>query len=131
MVLFAAAIPAFGAKTAGWLQACCDTADFRFTKFPGRAAGEELRIRISSHGANWMIYRFLNDWWGTLGGGKVTGERCNQAGECEKTTKSDLQVQKVTMRRMFGKYVVDINGQHLEGQFVVKYRKRDPKCICE
>jgi hypothetical protein len=37
---------------------------------------------------------------------------------------------KRSMRKVSGKYAVDFDGQHLEGQFVVKYRKHNPPLMC-
>jgi hypothetical protein len=33
-------------------------------------------------------------------------------------------------RKVSGKYAVAFNGQHVEGQFVVKYREHIPPVIC-
>jgi len=36
----------FAGDTKGWFEDGCISADFHFTKFPGRAAGEELQLRL-------------------------------------------------------------------------------------
>lgn len=62
---------------------------------------------------------------------KVTGQRCDPAGNCEEAIKADLRVHKVTRTHISGRYTADFNGQHLEDEFTVKYRQRRPLCICE
>jgi hypothetical protein len=127
MILLASSATILAADTKGWYDICCDSTEFHFTQFPGYAAGEELRVRISTH--NLPLGEVLNTWWGTHW--TVTGRRCDHAGNCKDATKADIQVQRVTKRHVWGRYVADFNGQHLEGQFTVKYRQRRPLCICE
>lgn len=112
----------------GWYDDCCDLTEFHFTQFQGRAAGEELRVRLSM-GRRLPLEGMLNEWLGAHW--TVNGRRCDHAGNCVEAAKADLQLQKVTNRHIFGRYVADFNGQHLEGQFAVKYRRKVPPCICE
>ena len=101
--------------------------EFHFTRFPGSAAGEELQVRLVR--GRLPLVEVPDTWWGTIG--KVTGRRCDHAGNCAEAIKADLQVLKVTKKYVSGKYVADFNGRNLEGQFSVKYRQKRPLCICE
>ena len=76
-----------------------------------------------------VMQAMLDEWLGSHF--KVTGQRCDHAGKCESTIKADLQLQRVAKSLVSGKYRADFNGQHFEGQFAVKYRKRSPLCLCE
>ncbi len=71
----------------------------------------------------------VGDWLGTHW--QVIGRQCDRTGNCEEAIKSDLQLQKVIKKHVLGKYVADFKGQHLDGQFDVKYRRRRPIPICE
>jgi hypothetical protein len=130
------------ADAKGWYQYCCSSREFHFTRFSGRAKGEELRVRleVGGMGAGFPLDSLPDTWWGQTGSGSVTGWRCNSAGKCEEAVKADIQVHKVTRRHVLwkyfpehaaGKYVIDLNSRHLEGEFAVKERRRRPPCICE
>lgn len=91
-------------------------------------------------GVGFPFELWLDKWWGQTKAGTVTGWLCNSAGKCEETIKADIQVHKVARRHVLGKYfsehaagkyVIDLNGGHFEGQFTAKYKKRIPPCSCE
>ena len=124
VILTVSAMPAFAGDAQGWYDYCCSTTDFHFTEFPGQTSGDELRLELDR--GPLPLVADPEIWWG-----HVKGKRCAQSGKCEEATKADIQIIRATKRRLFGKYIADFNGQHFEGQFSVKYRKRHPLCICE
>jgi len=128
VALITSVMPAFAGDAKGWYEGCCTTVDFHIVEFPGRAPGEELRLRMHS-GGYLQLMAYPDLWWSKVA--TIKGQRCTRADKCEDGTGADIQVLKATKRRITGKYVVDFNGQHFEGQFSVKYRKRHPQCICE
>ena len=129
MVLLIGSATSFAADAKGWYDSCCDITEFHFTRFPGRAGQSEEELRVSLFRGRLPLVEVPNTWWGTIG--KVTGRTCDHGGNCEEAIKADLQVLWVTKNRVSGRYVVDFNKRHLEGQFNVKYRQRRPVCICE
>jgi hypothetical protein len=114
----------FGADAKGWCQICCDTADFHFTKFSPNPASQELRLRLET--GNLRLVPAPGLWWG-----HVKGQLCARDGKCEEAVKADIQVEKMTSRRVWGKYVVDFENQHFEGDFSARFHTHVPVCICE
>ena len=128
VVLITSVKPAFASDAKGWYEGCCNTVDFHIVEFKGRAPGEELRVRMHS-GGYLQLMAYPDLWCSEVA--TIKGQRCNRAEKCEDGTRADIQVLKATKRRISGKYIVDFNRQHFEGQFSAKYRKRHPQCICE
>jgi len=73
----------------------------------------------------WWNYRPQEVWE------DVSAERCFSTGKCEAATHARIWLDKgdAKDKHVSGKYDVDFGGQHLEGKFLVKYRKQD--WICE
>jgi hypothetical protein len=122
-----AAVPAFAGEAKGWYDGCCWTTDFHFTSVPGPISEGELRMRVRIPGI--QLTPAPDVWWSKLG--EVKGQWCASPDHCEDATMADIQVLKGSKRRLWGKYIVDFKGHHLEGRFSVRYRKRVPLCICE
>ena len=59
--------------------------------------------------------------------------RCSVDGKCEDATNAKIWLNKGQgkIKRISGRYTVDFGGQHIEGQFVVNYRKHQNPLICE
>jgi len=74
---------------------------------------------------SWWNYRPQEVWE------DVYAERWFSDGKCEAATHARIWLDKgdAKDKRVSGKYDVDFGGQHLEGKFLVKYRKQD--WICE
>lgn len=123
IALFSCGALAYAADAKGWSDSCCEVTNFHFTDFPGRASGEELRLRLQT-GFPLLLETMPHAWWG-----HVEGQRCTRDGKCEEI-KADLQVQKVSKKHVSGKYVADFDGQHLAGQFSVKRHHKGPPCHC-
>jgi hypothetical protein len=73
----------------------------------------------------WWNYRPQEVWE------DVYAERCSSAGKCEPAKHARIWLDEgdAKDKRVSGKYDVDVGGQHLDGTFLVKYRKQD--WICE
>ncbi|MFY9676945.1 MAG: hypothetical protein WB817_09190 [Terriglobales bacterium] len=128
LILLALSAPAFADDTKGWYDGCCQMMDFHFTHFAASAAGGELRLQLKT---SLPISPQPDIWWGKDRVGSVTAQRCNKAGQCNEATRADIQLLKFSRRRAWGKYWADFSGEHIEGEFSVKYRKRVPLCTCE
>ncbi|MFZ0417892.1 MAG: hypothetical protein WAM04_07290 [Candidatus Sulfotelmatobacter sp.] len=111
----------------GWFEGDCSGSTFRIAKLAGASPGEYLVLRLNSgsplptplfEGAGWL---------------DVQGKRCLGADKCEAGTQAKIWLNEMKGRtkRISGRYTIDFSGQHLEGQFRVKYRRRNPPDICE
>ncbi len=127
IVFPAAAVPALAGEAKGWYDGCCEQTDFHFTSVPGAIADGELRMRVRI--PRLPLVPTPDVWLSKLG--EVKGQWCVSLDSCEDVTMADIQVQRSSKKRLWGKYVVDFNGHHLEGRFSVRFRKRVPECICE
>jgi hypothetical protein len=128
VILLALSASTFAHDAKGWYDGCCQTTDFHFTHFAASAAGRELRLRLVT---NLPISPEPDLWWGKDRLGSVTAQRCDKTGQCDQATKADIQLLKFSSRHALGKYWADFSGEHIEGRFSVKYRKRVPLCVCE
>jgi hypothetical protein len=109
----------------GWFEGDCSGTTFHIA-FAGASPGEYLALRLNSgtplaaplfEGAGWL---------------DVQGNRCLGADKCEAATRAKIWLNQTKgTKRIFGKYSVNFGGEHLEGQFRVKYRRRNPPAICE
>jgi hypothetical protein len=112
---------AFAADNKGYFQDDCDGTTIHITKIDG----QQLVLQLSAHGPLFFwYYSEESRWW------DAEGKLCSIDGKCEEATHARvwLNEEKGMNKRISGKYKVDLNGQHLEGQFVVKNRKHKP-CI--
>jgi len=109
----------------GWFSPNCDGASFFLTKVDGLPAGKKLNMAMHHHGLPWLNYRPQEVWE------DVYAERCISAGKCEAASRARIWLDKGNPndKRVSGKYEVDFGGQHLEGSFVVKYRKQHWSCM--
>jgi hypothetical protein len=81
--------------------------------------GQKLNMTMRHCALPWWNYRPQELWE------HVHSERCSSAAKCEAATHARIWLDKgnVKFKRVSGKYDVDFGGQHLEGTFLVKYRK--------
>ena len=112
-------------NASGWFSPHCDGASFYLSKVDGLPSGQKLNLTMRHFALSWWNYRPQNVWE------DVNAERCFFAGKCEAAThaRNWLDEGDAKDKRVSGKYDVNFGGQHLEGNFVVKYRKQD--WICE
>jgi hypothetical protein len=111
----------------GWFQEDCSGAALHITKFAGNVAGEELVLRWSSGSP--LPFQLLEGY----GWVDVNGKLCSWDGKCQEasTAKVSLQNRTGSAKRISGKYAIDFAGQHLAGEFVVKFRRQKHVAICE
>jgi len=104
-----------------------DGASFYFSNVDGLSSGQELTLNLRHYALSWWNYRPQEVWE------DVYAERCISAGKCEAATHARIWLDKGNPndKRVSGKYEVDFGGQHLAGQFVVKYRKEKSVWLCE
>jgi hypothetical protein len=111
----------------GWFEEDCSGTTFKIAKVVGASPAQYLVFRLSSgtplaarlfEGAGWL---------------NVAGKRCSGVGKCEDDTQAKIWLNetKGNAKRILGKYAAELGGQHLEGQFRVKYRRKNPPAICE
>jgi hypothetical protein len=104
----------------------CDGASFYLSQVDGLSGAQKLILNMSHYALSWWIYRPQEVWE------DVHAARCTSAGQCEAATHARIWLDKGKPddKRVSGKYEVDFGGQHLEGKFLVKYRK-DKTWRCE
>lgn len=115
------------ADAQGWFEDDCSGATLNLTKFAQASAGQAFVLRWS--GSHIPLELLAGEGWV-----RVEGKRCASTGKCEEATQTKIWIadEKRGGKRISGKYAVDFGGQHLEEQFVVKYRKhKGPPYICE
>ena len=129
VVILAIALPSAAARAKGWYHTTCDSAEIHLTTFPEHSSGEDLQLslRTSFPGLNILLSQ-PDLWLGQIS--KVTGRRCDRAGRCSGATRADFQVTSQTKRRISGRYRMDFDGEHLEGEFLAHYRK-GAQIVCE
>jgi hypothetical protein len=114
----------------GWVEEDCSGATFHIRENTHASAGRELVFRLRTDDVPLGAYL-----QGVLGdeGLNVQGKRCLGIDSCEEGVQAKiwLHQMKRRLKKVSGKYAVDFDGQHLEGQFVVKYRKHNPPVRCE
>jgi len=116
--------PAQDAK--GWFEEYCDGATFHLTKFAGQTERRDLRFwfRIPTPGLPFRLYPLGPRWFDVL--------LCLSEGKCDESAKAKMQFQERRKRVLSGRYVVDIEDEHKEGNFTVKERfGKHPVHICE
>src|SRR5438552_9797306 len=111
-------------NASGLFSPLCDGALFYLSKVDGLPPGQKLNLRMYHHALPWWNYRPQEVWE------DVYAERCLSPGKCETATHARIWLDKGDPKdkRVSGKYEVDFGGQHLEGKFLVKYRKQDSIC---
>jgi hypothetical protein len=119
----------FAAGAKGWVQEDCYASTFHLRKNDYASAGQELILRL--HTQTVPLGAYLQGVQGDEGF-VAEGKRCSASGNCEEATHAKiwLNPMKGNMRHISGRYAVNFGGQHLEGEFVVKYRKPNPQLIC-
>jgi hypothetical protein len=111
----------------GWFSPHCDGASFYMSKVDGLLSGQKLIMTIRHYALSWWNYRPQEVWE------DVSAERCLPDGKCELATHARIWLDKGKPddKHVSGKYDVDFGGQHLEGKFLVKYRKEKTAWLCE
>jgi hypothetical protein len=111
-------------SASGWFSPPCDGASFFLIKVDGLPAGQKLNMTMRHYAPSWRSYRPQELWE------DVYAERCSSAAKCAAATHARIWLDKgnVKDKRVSGKYGVDFGGQHLEGTFLVTYRKQDRIC---
>lgn len=117
----------FAAKNAaGWFSPHCDGASFYLSKVDGIPSEQKLNMNMR-YSLPWWNYRPQEVWE------DVYAERCISAEKCDVATHARIWLDKGNPndKRISGRYEVDFGGQHLAGQFLVKYRKEKTLWLCE
>jgi hypothetical protein len=111
----------------GWFEGDCTGAEFQIRKFAGASPGQYLALRFNG-ASHLAIQLFEGEGWLP-----VQGKRCLSADNCEAATEAKIWLNPTKgTKHMSGKYTADFSGQHLGGQFVLKYRRhKGPAYICE
>jgi hypothetical protein len=133
LVFLALALQSFpsislAAKAAsGWFSPHCDGASFYLSKINGLPSEWQLILNTRHFALPWWNYRPQEVWE------DVFAKRCFSAGKCEAATHARIWLDKgkPNDKHVSGKYDVDFGGQHLEGKFLVKYRKEKTLWLCE
>jgi hypothetical protein len=125
------AIPlaSFAADARGWVEEDCIGSIFHLAKIDGIPITQEIILRLNNCGSGIPLALCMTE----ANPYEVQGKRCSGAGKCEEATQAKVWLNKGNgrIRRISGRYTVDFSGQHLEGQFMVNYRKHKKPFICE
>lgn len=119
LLLQASAASAFAADGKGYFQDDCDGTTIHITKSNGSHGDQQLALRLNAHGPLFFwYYSEESRWW------DAEGKRCSVDGKCEEATHARVWVNYANGmdKRISGKYEVDLNGQHVEGRFIVLNR---------
>jgi hypothetical protein len=125
LTVLVASTLARAADARGWYDPGCGGAMFHLMGLPGQPPVQEFVLRLSTGNLAFNYYLVGPHWW------DVTAQDCSKAGDCGEATKAKLQFQKIGRRHVSGEYQIDFKGQHLEGQYQVKYRHKGGPYICE
>jgi|SRR5271163_393098 len=130
IALMVQAIPpaSFAADGKGWVEEDCMGSVFHLTKIDGIAISPEIILRLNC-GSRIPLALCMTE----AAPYEVQGKRCSGDGKCEEATQAKVWLNKGKgkIKSVSGRYIVDFNGQHLEGQFMVSYRKNRTHLICE
>lgn len=103
-------------QDSGWFQGGCTGAEYRITKIHD----------LSGHQIIFMQKGPSNVWEFMAGEGwiPVQGMLCTSDTECKDASNAKLRVDEMNKKknRMKGKYSLDIDGRHLEGNFVLNWK---------
>jgi hypothetical protein len=115
------------AHTQGWVEEACGYQEFHMTNVVGLPVGQELVLRVRDTPFPLAVRTMVASWW------QARGQRCSSDGKCEDATQAEIWLNetKGRIKKVSGRYSVDFADQHLEGQFVVKYRDMKPPPRCE
>jgi hypothetical protein len=128
LVLQCCSLTLLAAKAAsGWFSPHCDGASFYLSKVDGLPAGQKLILTVRQYALSWWNCSPREVWE------DVSAERCFSGGKCELAAHARIWLDKgnPTDKRVSGKYDANFAGQHLEGSFLVKYRKENAAWLCE
>jgi hypothetical protein len=118
----------FAADAKGWVEEYCMGSIFHLTKIDEISVSQEIILRLDcgSHIPLALCMTEADPW-------DVQGKRCSGDGKCGEATQAKVWLNKGNgrIRRISGRYTVDFSGRHLEGQFMVNYRKHKKPFICE
>ena len=122
--------PVTASVSKGWVEQGCSEAIFHITNYDHSSNGQELVFRMGTERN--PIWAWI--WYGGAPeyAYPADAQRCPRVGNCEEGTQANLWFKKKKSTTHFwGRYAVDFGGQHLEGEFVVKYRQMKPLPRCE
>jgi hypothetical protein len=126
VLLQACPLTLLAAKAAsGRFSPHCDGASFYLSKIDGLPSEQKINLNLRQH-FSWWNYRPQEVWE------DVYAERCTPLGKCEAASHARIWLDKAGPKdkRVSGKYELDLGGQHLEGNFLLKYRN-DKAWLCE
>jgi len=111
--------------THGWFEPHCDGASFYLSKVEGLSVKQMLILNLRQH-LPWWDYQPDETWK------DVYAEQCSPDQKCKEAAHARLWLDNVgaNHKRISGKYEVDFQGKHLEGKFLLKYRKSKPLWVC-
>ena len=112
----------------GWFEEGCTVDTFHITKTVGSPAAREL-VLILPYAPSFLGGLIGSGMWAD-----VKSKQCSDAANCEYPVHAKIRLDRTQARgtRISGRYSLDYFGsQHVEGQFVVKYRKPKAPIICE
>jgi hypothetical protein len=122
IIVFLAASPALAQNAKGWFEEFCNGATFHLTKFAGQVGSPEIALWLETK-IPFRLYPAGADW--------VEVQVCATGQPCDQTAKAKLQFQERRKHLLLGKYVVDLNGKHREGQFAIKQQQhKEPQHLC-
>jgi hypothetical protein len=122
IIVLLAASPALAQDAKGWFEEFCNGATFHLTKFAGQSGSQEIALWFETK-IPFHLYPAGPDW--------VEVQVCATGQICDQSAKAKLQFQERRKHLLSGKYVVDSNGEHREGQFVIKQQQhKEPQHLC-
>lgn len=110
----------------GWFQETCSGAEFKITRVhqtPGK-----LAIFFITNLPTPSSWQFMvgPEWL------PVHGMLCASETKCENASEAKIHFElNKNHTRANGQYSLDVNGRHLQGNFVLKYKARHDVQICE
>src|SRR5579864_7288875 len=111
----------------GWFEEGCGVVTFHITKTDGSYAAKELDF-VLRHAPS-----FLGGFIGSNLWVDAESKQCSDAANCEYPVHAKIRLDRMQARgtRISERYTLDFfGGQHVEGQFMVKYRQPKAPIIC-
>jgi hypothetical protein len=123
------ALTLLAAPDNGWFEAGCAETTFHIL-MGDKASSEQLVLQLSTGTMPpWVLLP-------SLAGAEprdVLAMRCSSDNKCEERTRGKIWLNRVKgkVKRISGRYEVDVGGRHFEGLFTTKIRKAKPPILCE
>lgn len=122
---FVAISLASGQDANGWFEQYCDGAEFHLTRFTSQPGAQELTFWFRTP-ISFDLYPMGSDWVSLS-----VSTTCSIAERCGDWTDAKMQFQKRAKHVVYGRYIADVKGKHMEGQFRVKeHRHKHPQHLC-